>query len=191
MNIIGLVTVACSVFVLGIMLYIFLRRDSLYTRLRARLGFLESQMRDFNERVCIVENQASDYMNSLGPEGSRLIAEIRDMVNSINYLLDEVGSLAATRDLGALQEAELLLEGKHPEQHEKIRNYDGTYSSRYTIPLDWDDRLEGMLQRVGQEVSRASINAKEAGIPKRKKKQSTIFSLFKAGIRTGKGPYEW
>ena len=191
MNVIGLVTVACSVFVLGLMLYIFFRRDSLYAKLRQRIGLLESRMREFNTRVIIVENQASDYMNSLGPEGSRLIAEIRDMVNSINYLLDEVGSLTATRDLGALQEAELLLEGRHPEQNEQVRNYDGTLSTRYTIPHDWEDRLESMLQTVGQEVSRASIKAKEAGIPKRPKRQSTIFSLFKAGIRTGKGPYEW
>ena len=191
MNTVGILVVTCSGFVLVLMLYILLRRDSMYHRLQSRLGFLESRMQEYNERVGIVETQASDYMNSLGPEGSRMLAEIRDMVNSINYLLDEVGSLAATKDIGALQEAELLLEGRHPGQNETVRNFDGTQTTRYTLPPDWEERLEIMLQHVGQEVSLASINAKEAGIPKRKKKQSTIFSLFKAGIRTGKGPYEW
>jgi hypothetical protein len=123
-------------------------------------------------------------MNSLGAEGSRLIAEIRTTVNSINDLLNEVGSLVATRDLGALQEATLLLKGEHPDQHTQVRKFDGTVSQRFVLPEDWDERLEALLQRAGQEVSEASMNATESGIPKRKKSESTMFDLQKARIRT-------
>lgn len=190
-SLVGTLTLGSAGFAIVLLAVLLVRRDMLSKRITKRFRALSNSMYEFNSRVRVVETHAADYMNSLGPEGTRLLTELRNSMNSINLLLDEIGALLATQDIGALNEAAQLLDGTHPEQVREVRNYDGTISRRYTLPENWERQLEGMIQRAGQEVSSASMNATETGIPKRRKAQPTIFSLIRAGIRPKNGPYGW
>lgn len=192
MNIqVGLLIIGSLSIVLALLLYLVMRRSSLEQRLTERVRAIEDHVAAYQERVQLIVPHASDYINSLGLDGNRLLDEIRVRISSIEALTQEVGSLLAAKDLGALQEAELLLDGNHPVQQRPRRNFDGTTTQYCTLPPGWDEELEEMLQQLGSRLSQASLRAAEAGIPKRPKRQSTIFSLFKAGIKTTGKPYDW
>ncbi|MCB0325046.1 MAG: hypothetical protein KDD69_15790 [Bdellovibrionales bacterium] len=182
----------CSVgFVALLLLYILLRRDSLAKRVGERVTNLAQRVGEFSERAKLVEIHAADYMNSLSKEATQTLGALRRTIDETESLLAELQGLLELKDFGALQEAELLLNGRHPEQQVERHHFDGTSSKRFSLPNNWEERVEDMLQHLGKEVGRASVLATEAGIPKRPKQQSTIFSLFRAGIRTNRGPYGW
>ncbi len=190
-NLVAILTVGSTGFAILIFVTILYRRDSAMKTLSKRIAYLDRTIDEYNERIRIIDTQAHDYMCSLGADGSKLITEIKNMAMAINCLVDEVGSLIATRDLGALHEAQLLLDGSHQEQLNAAQNYDGTVTQRYILPPNWEQDLEQMIQHAGIEISKASQNAAQSGVPKRKKENSTIFSLFKAGIRLKNRPYRW
>ena len=161
----------------GVIQIIQLRGKTL-RRAKRRFSEFARKFAPYHERAKVVEASAQGYMTSLNDEVRRALLEMQELTKSIDRLLDEVGCLLATNELGAAKQAEVLLDGNHNIEEMKV-------------DCDWEVKLEGYLQKVGRSVSNASIAAKESGTPKRAKAKSTLFSLFKAGIRMSRGPYGW
>ena len=185
-----LIAILCAVLVLVVMFSIILKKDKLEHRVRDLFEDLLSRLHDQQERLSLIESHAVDYANSLGETGIKVLTELRDSINCVNVLLTEVESLIATKDLGALEEAQLLLTGKHPDP-DSVLSAQGASRGSALLGSDWEGRLEELMQEIGSRVSSASMSAAEAGLPKREKKERTLFSLFKARVYSGKGPYEW
>lgn len=189
-NIAMLIAILCAVLVLVVMFSIIMKKDKLEYRVRDQFDDLISRLRDQQERLTLIEAHAVDYANSLGEGGIKVLTELRDSLNAITALMTEVESLIATKDLGALEEAQLLMNGKHPDP-DSVLTAQGAARGSAILGGDWEGRLEELMQEIGSRVSSASMSAAEAGLPKREKKERTLFSLFKARVYTGKGPYEW
>ena len=151
--------------------------------LRARLEILDEQLGSFEERLLTIETHALDYLNSLTTDGSKALYEVKELVAAGKNLADEVQELIETGDVAAFGEAEKLLRDQFPLHEEMVRKFDGSYVRRYPKFRNWKDVIENNLQQVGREVSRASNRATESGLPKRKKRQSTVVSLMQAGVR--------
>ena len=185
-----LIAILCAVLVLVVLFSIIMKKDKLENRVRDQFDDLITRLRDQQERLALIESHAVDYANSLGQGGSKVLSELRDAITSITVLLTEVESLIATKDLGALEEAQLLMNGKHPDP-DSVLSVQGAARGSALLGGDWEGRLDELMQEIGSRVSSASMSAAEAGLPKREKKERTLFSLFKARVYTGKGPYEW
>lgn len=151
--------------------------------LRARLDQLDQHIGSFEERLLTIETHALDYLNSLTVDGNKALYETKELVAAGKNLADEIQELIETGDVAAYGEAERLLRDQFPLTEEMVRKFDGSYVRRYPKYRNWKDVIENNLQQVGREVSRASNRATESGIPKRKKRQSTVVSLMQAGVR--------
>lgn len=151
--------------------------------LRERLNVLDEVINGFEGRLLSIETHALDYMNSLTQDGSKALYEVKELISAGRNLADEVQELIETRDLSAYNEAERLLRDDFVISEEMVRKFDGSYVRRYPKYRNWKDVIENHLQQIGREVSRASTRATESGIPKRKKRQSTVVSLMQAGVR--------
>ena len=176
--------------VIVLFLAIFHQRARLERGVNRKIDLFNNKVDDYTQRLSLVETHAVDYMNSIGPEGGRLLSELRQTLGQLQDLSELVTDLAETRDLGALEEVRLYFAGQHPNQKE-LQNYETGQTKIFPLTPDWEQRLEYLLQLVGRGVSQASSQAREAGVPKRSKRDSTMSSLFKAKIRTGGGPYQW
>lgn len=184
-----LIAIVCTVLVLVVIGAVIVKKDSLEQRLGVQLDDLEGRFKDYQKRMSLIEAHAVDYANSLGNDGLTAVAEVRETLAAIYRTITEVGSLLATKDLGAMQEAALLISGRAPAEAKFLSGE--AVATAGVLATDWEGRLEELLQQIGSRVSSASLSAAEAGIPKREKRERTLFSLFKAKVYTGKGPYEW
>ncbi len=141
------------------------------------------------ERVQAVEEHAVDYANSLDSESLVCLDELQKMVRTVKTVLFEVESRLESGDFREFKDAELFLTGKHPRQLGTEQNFDGGELSLRIDP-DWERHMERLLQIIGKSVSHASLAATEIGVPKRRKRKATLISLFRAGIKMDKGPYQ-
>ena len=177
-----LIGVACVPVLLFAIAYLLQQRRRA-KQLRAKLDVLDAINADFEERMQTIETHALDYLNSLTNDGQKAIYEVKELISAGKNLADEVQELIESRDMGAFAEAEKLLRDDFPISEEMVRKFDGTYVRRYPKYCNWKDVIENNLQQIGREVSRASTRATQSGVPKRKKRQSTVVSLMQAGVR--------
>lgn len=177
-----LIGVACVPVLLFAIAYLLQQRRRA-KQLRAKLDVLDAINADFEERMQTIETHALDYLNSLTNDGQKAIYEVKELISAGKNLADEVQELIESRDMGAFAEAEKLLRDDFPISEEMVRKFDGTYVRRYPKYRNWKDVIENNLQQIGREVSRASTRATQSGVPKRKKRQSTVVSLMQAGVR--------
>ena len=142
------------------------------------------------ERVKMVEGTAVDYANSLGSEAISALEILQRRLGDMEFLLNEIQALLEDGQADAIREVDLYLRNAHPRQQHSETSFDGTHHDLRIDP-NWEEEFEYLIQKVGKVVSSASLSATKVGLPKRRKPQSTLFTLFKAGIKMDKGPYEW
>lgn len=136
---------------------------------------------ELEERVRMVEYSAVGYVNSIGKDGANLLEELQKRINQSAYLLEELESLLVTGDSSAAKEVEMFFCNDHPRQISPEVSFDGTPRLLRFDP-QWDAQIEEILQKLGGTVSQASIAATAIGIPKSRKRKSTLMNLLDAGI---------
>lgn len=158
-------------------------------RIADRVDELGSNFYPLLERIRAVEEHAVDYANSLDSEALACLDELQKLSRSMESFMYEVEHRLEDGSYEAVREAELFVIGRHPMQLRKELHYDGAELD-LRIDADWERHIERLLQIVGKSVSNASFAATELGVPKRRKRRATLLSLFRAGIKMEKGPYQ-
>ena len=146
-----------------------------------KVSELSARHNELKKRAKMVENSAVGYVNSIGKEGAQLLDELHRRIEQITFLVDELEGLLISGEPSAIKEVELFLCNDHPRQFSPETNYDGT-ERLLRFNEDWDIEIEGILQKLGESVSQASIAATAVGIPKRRERKSTLMNLLDAGI---------
>lgn len=159
--------------------YVRAKRQMVVEQFVAELAGRHSHL---SARVRRVENSAVEYVNSLGKDGVALLEELQRRVDRTDYFVQELESLLASGESHSIQEVELFLTNSHPRQEEPERSFDGRVVDLRFNP-NWDDEIEGILQKLGESVSNASIAATSVGLPKGRERKSTLLNLMEAGIR--------
>lgn len=158
----------------------------------------------FEERLRSIEMHAVDYMLSLGPDGRRTLDRLRTILGSQRDILGEIYRFLPACDqitrnvIANLLDSEVTgfrsrkpgdprTSGTHfrivknsssdGEKRAALINY-------LTENVGWHREAEELLQKLGSEIGRASVQADKSGLPKRNQKFSTLNSLKKAGIRS-------
>ena len=179
---------------LGVTVFVlqgFLRaRKKFELLLRKKLGDYQLRVSQYQKRLGLIEPYASDYMNSLSPESSRALLQLRRMIMAHQRLLKELHQLLLSADYDKFPDALVLLDKMltHPTGSALTGNGEGRSLIDTgdeivpTIPRNWEVQAEALLQEVGQEVYRASQQATEIGLPKNRRRKPTIHSLSTAGI---------
>ena len=142
---------------------------------------LSARHEELKQRARMVENSAVGYVNSIGKEGAQLLEELQRRIEQTTYLVNELESLLISGEPSAVKEVEMFLCNDHPRQFNPERSYDGTVRL-LRFDKDWDVAIEGILQKLGESVSQASIAATAVGVPKRRERKSTLMNLLDAGI---------
>jgi Flp pilus assembly protein TadG len=159
-------------------------RLSRFEQAAATVSDLAVRASELRQRVQLVETSAVDYVNSIGKDGIAVLEELQRRVDDVTFFINELEALVESGETAAISEVELLLGNQHPRQQNVERSYDGTIRDLRYNPL-WDSEIEGLLQRLGEDVSSASLAATRIGVPKRRKRKTTIHNLLRAGIRLG------
>lgn len=171
-----------------VLILLLLKKASLKSEVYRETAMLRNRIEEFKIRIKLVEPHAADYMNSLGAEGSRAVLRLRDIISALERLIQELDNLLAYNHLGTLFEAKHLLDTAFLSEEPEDKKEGFVTLSYDTLTSKWEEEIEDLLQEVGGKIANASISAEEVGIPKRRKRQPTLLSLYKADIRPkGKG----
>ena len=147
------------------------------SEVETQVDVLEIRIKQFRRRYGIVQEDAIDYINSIGAEGSRVLYALGQEIAAAEGLVEQMKLLLRSMAPYAADEVRAMLDGVHPTQ------LDEAVERLYSLPVNWEHRLESQLQSLGKLVSQASIEAGVSGVPKRPKRKRTLLNLLDAGIR--------
>jgi AraC-like DNA-binding protein len=187
--------VALAFLIAGVAIFQFVSyRDQLEHRLRDKLARYDYCVKQYQERLALIEPYVSDYMNSLGRETVQALLKVRRLMMAHRKVIEEIESLLVSHDYCSYPESERVIDSILPEARSLQRG--GRSSSAYNaetlgsvplvaaIPKDWELETETLLQMIGSDVYQASLRAKEIRLPKGgRKRRSTSSSLSMAKIR--------
>lgn len=120
---------------------------------------------DLEERFSIISNHASSYANSLGNEGAKLLAELKNIIDEQIQTLEMLQHHLETDGISEIQDYYKKYDELTPKQK-----------------AQWISRSNHLLQLLGSKIYEISERSTNLGIPKIKKRESTVETLRKWNI---------
>lgn len=189
-----LLTMLCLLITFAVVAYFFVRRRTLEASLKIQVNDLKAQVTDYRDRLDRIELHATDYINSIGANGSRDLFQLRSIILTLEKLVTDIEACLVTPETESMLEARALLEktlaGAEEAPPARNKEQANLVTPTTTLPPGWEMVLESLIQDLGSKIAQASLSADHAGIPKRRKKERTLLSLIHAGIKPS-GPYQW
>jgi hypothetical protein len=159
------------------------------TSVRTKLKDLCVRIVSFEQRLNLLQEHALDYMNSLSGDGMRALYELQQILMAQRNLLAQIDQLIQRQQVEDLREADRLIEFANSRARPAERESNPDYGTRLIDPSKptevlqgWESRGEELLQLLGLDISLASENSKNCGLPRRRKRKGTSMSLQEAGI---------
>lgn len=170
--------------------YNIITKEVLRLRVSESFDEISNKLKDFQERLLLIEPRGIEYINSLGSEGAKVLYDLRVRMSNIEEFIGEIERLRSINSRLALLQAQHLIDTAFIEHIVSRSNYN-TKNLRismegvktFSIPVDWELRIETLLQKLGKLIHTSSIRASRSGLKKRRDRQSTIQSLRQAGIK--------
>ena len=147
---------------------------------------VEDEVMSLSGRFSIINSHAVDYINSLGPDIAHEIYHVQKILHAANAALAEAQLLLASEDISSLSRAQALLDRHFTRQQQagiEPLPQDPDDIAYKELSEDWKREVEEELQKIGKAIASASSRATETGLPKRRKRQSTLLSLKQIGIQ--------
>lgn len=117
---------------------------------------------DLEERYAILSSHASMYANSLGAEGAKLLAELKQIIDE---------------QIDTLEMLQFCIENDNIEDiQEFYRKYDELTPKQKAV---WISRSNHIIQLLGNKIYEISERSTNVGLPKAKRRESTVESLRK------------
>jgi len=168
------------------------RKKNLSSKIKNEIEVIDKFLGVYESRLQIVRSHAIDYLNSLGSEGARIMSEIQTEAGKVKLIRDHVQKLLSKKTVSSLKKAESIIDGESSvileQSNSNEASQKGNKANEYALDLNWQRKLEQMLQDLGNNVASASNTAKKAGVPafSRQEKRETIHDLKEAGIDISK-----
>lgn len=143
------------------------------------------------KRIGSLSNLASTYVNSLKKETGKELFKLQQLVNAPASLMEDIEAILSVRDFDRLEEAEILLDTlasidlpQHGAAFEdnrraKIAEVLTTYK---TIPANWPEQIQNLVQKVGMEVYNASSAVEHLKSPELRKERDMRANLRALGV---------
>ena len=144
--------------------------------------FFSKSLTESKRRLSLIDTHALDYMTSLPSETSAQYASAKTLIDLATKVKIELESLLAVGSYGAVLEAEELLEKNLGDFQTGSNSLIGMKTTVPVNCLELERYLDDIFQKVGEDVAKASADAKLQGFKPRRRGQ-TIEHLFDAGVR--------
>lgn len=143
----------------------------------------ESYVQTYVDRVNLIDPHVSDYTNSVKAETGKALYEARRILLELKGLAEKARSTLETGNLDEFAQVKNMLNVIHPlEEDSPPEEIESVPCSFPSIPNNWEEQVEALIQFVGKDLLRASRMAGDIQLPKPRGRKPTLVSLREAGI---------
>jgi|GEM_PF-4172789 len=179
LNLVSLsISIGVFALLMGAILF-FVRKILSRRELRVHLRNVCARAQKQQERFDLVDKHALDYTGALSASATQALYEIRRTLADVYQKVEDISSLLNHGEYSALDEARTMLKDHFPAK--QLDRHLSRGSKR-----DWEERIDSLLQIVGEEIYAASAKAKDRYYYQMRKtgpqKRPTSLDLAEAGI---------
>lgn len=150
--------------------------------LLSAVSHLRQTSRDLRRRLTRIESHITDYICYMSLDGTQSLALFRRYLSALEYRVQELDDLLRGRDEMSVHTASDLLERKLEELNISLFRVTDGSPLPALFPMDAERYLDGLLQRIGKEISNSSEFRKRQ-LQMQSPSGTTHSDLLEAGIR--------
>lgn len=177
------VIVAAFIFIviLGVFAFYF-NRNFRERRARKLFRSLMQSLEESKRRLALIERHAKEYINHIDPNVRGDLQIAKRLISCTEQMLANTELLLAEGGITNIIEVEEMLDTPLSEFYNPLQSLVTNSELPGIYPHQLEETVDIIFQRVGEEVAKASTQAKRLGF-KPRSRGTTVDSLINAGIR--------